>query len=51
MGSQLGSSGVVSAGTWTTVDVTSYITGNGTYSFAFSTTIRDHASEVKKSFF
>src|SRR5688500_1305481 len=37
-GSQLGSSGTITAGTWTTVDVTSYLTGNGTYNFAFSTT-------------
>ena len=37
MGTQLGSSGTFGAG-WTTVDVTSYITGNGTYNFAFSTT-------------
>jgi len=38
MGGQLGASGAITAGTWTTVDVTSYITGNGLYSFAFSTT-------------
>jgi len=38
MGSQLGSSGTFSAGTWTSVDVTSYITGDGTYNLAFSTT-------------
>jgi hypothetical protein len=36
LGMQLGSSGTFGAG-WTTVDVTSYITGNGTYNFAFST--------------
>jgi hypothetical protein len=38
MGTQLGSSGTFSANAWTTVDVTSYITGNGTYNLAFSTT-------------
>jgi RHS repeat-associated protein len=37
LGSQLGSSGTFSANSWTTVDVTSYITGNGTYNLAFST--------------
>jgi RHS repeat-associated protein len=37
MGGQLGSSGSFSTGTWTTVDITPYITGNGTYNFAFST--------------
>jgi hypothetical protein len=35
---KLGSSGKITAGTWTTVDVTSAITGNGTYSFGLSTT-------------
>ncbi len=33
MGSLLGSSGLVTAGTWKSVDVTSYVTGNGTKSF------------------
>jgi hypothetical protein len=37
-GSILGSSGAVSAGTWKTIDVTSYITGNGTFNFALTTT-------------
>ena len=37
-GTQLGSSGAITSGTWTTVDVTSYITGDGAYNFAFSTT-------------
>jgi hypothetical protein len=35
---KLGSSGKITAGTWTSVDVTSAITGNGTYSFGLSTT-------------
>jgi hypothetical protein len=52
MGSQLGSSGVITAGTWTTVDVTSYITGNGSYNFGFSTTsntrLRASASPAAK---
>ncbi|RPI94887.1 MAG: DNRLRE domain-containing protein [Chloroflexi bacterium] len=38
VGSLLGSSGATSAGTWKTVDVTPYVTGNGTFSFALSTT-------------
>jgi hypothetical protein len=38
VGSLIGSSGSFSAGTWTTVDVTSYITGNGTYNLALATT-------------
>jgi len=38
MGTQLGSSGMISANTWTTVDVTSYIMGDGVYNLAFSTT-------------
>jgi hypothetical protein len=37
-GSKLGSSGKVTAGSWTAVDVTAYVTGNGTYSFGLSTT-------------
>ena len=44
MGSQLGSSGAISAKTWTTVDVTSYITGNGTHNFAFTTTSNTNIS-------
>jgi len=35
---KLGSSGKIAAGTWTSVDVTSAISGNGTYSFGLSTT-------------
>ena len=35
--SSWGSSGAFSANAWTTVDVTEYITGNGTYNLAFST--------------
>ena len=35
---KLGSSGKVTAGAWTSVNVTSAITGNGTYSFGLSTT-------------
>jgi hypothetical protein len=34
---RLGSSGKIAAGTWTSVDVTSAITGDGTYSFGLST--------------
>jgi hypothetical protein len=37
VGAKLGSSGSIAAGAWTTVDVTPYITGNGTYSFALTT--------------
>jgi hypothetical protein len=37
-GARLGSSGKVVASTWTSVDVTAAITGNGTYSFGLSTT-------------
>ncbi len=37
-GSALGSSGAVSSNTWTAVDVTAYITGNGTFSFGLNTT-------------
>jgi hypothetical protein len=37
-GAKLGSSGKITASTWTSVDVTSAITGNGTYSFGISTT-------------
>ena len=38
LGAKIGSSGKITANTWTSVDVTSYVTGNGTYSFALSTT-------------
>jgi hypothetical protein len=38
VGSLLGSSGVTTANTWKAVDVTPYLTGNGTFSFALSTT-------------
>lgn len=38
VGSLLGSSGATTGGTWKTLDVTSYVTGNGTFSFALSTT-------------
>jgi RHS repeat-associated protein len=44
MGSQLGSSGTFSAGVWTSVDVTSYITSNGVYNLAFSTTSNTNIS-------
>jgi hypothetical protein len=37
-GAKLGSSGKVAASTWTSVDVTSAVSGNGTYSFGLSTT-------------
>jgi hypothetical protein len=35
---RLGSSGKIAAGSWTSVEITSAITGNGTYSFGLSTT-------------
>jgi hypothetical protein len=35
---RLGSSGKIAAGTWTSVDVTSAVAGNGTYTFGLSTT-------------
>jgi hypothetical protein len=38
MGNVIGSSGAVTLNTWTTVDVTSYITGNGVFNLALSTT-------------
>ncbi len=38
IGASVGASGAVAANTWTAVDVTSYITGNGTVSFALKTT-------------
>jgi hypothetical protein len=37
MGGALGSSGSFGAGTWITMDVTAYITANGTYSIALTT--------------
>lgn len=33
MGAQLGSAGAITAGTWTSVDVTQYVKGSGTFSF------------------
>jgi hypothetical protein len=38
VGTQVGISGPFTTGNWTTVDVTPYITGNGTYSLVLSTT-------------
>jgi hypothetical protein len=38
IGSKLGSSGVVAAGTWKTIDVTAMVTGPGTYSLVLETT-------------
>ena len=37
-GAKLGSSGKVAAGSWTSVDVSAAVAGNGTYSFGLSTT-------------
>jgi hypothetical protein len=37
LGSALGSSGPITTGTWISMDVTSYITGNGTYNLALTT--------------
>ena len=37
VGSVIGSSGTFGAGVWTSVDVTSYITGNGTYNLGLTT--------------
>jgi hypothetical protein len=37
IGNALGSSGPVSAGIWISMDVTTYITGNGTYNLALTT--------------
>jgi hypothetical protein len=37
IGSTLGSSGAFTAGTWISIDVTGYVTGNGTYSLALTT--------------
>jgi hypothetical protein len=38
LGTSIGSSGAVSSNTWTSVNVTTYITGNGTWSLALATT-------------
>lgn len=38
LGSSLASTGAVSANTWTSVNVTAYITGNGTFSVGLATT-------------
>jgi hypothetical protein len=37
MGGALGSSGSFGAGVWISMDVTAYVTGNGTYSIALTT--------------
>jgi len=37
-GSKLGSSGKVTAGSWTSVNVTGYVSGNGSFNFGLSTT-------------
>jgi hypothetical protein len=37
LGSSLGSSGSVTAGTWISIDITAYITGGGTYNLALTT--------------
>ncbi len=37
LGSLIGSAGAFAGGTWVTIDVTSYITGDGTYSFGITT--------------
>jgi uncharacterized repeat protein (TIGR02543 family) len=37
IGSLIGGSGVFGAATWTAVDVSSYVSGNGTYSFVLTT--------------
>ena len=37
LGTALGSSGAFGAGTWISIDVTGYITGNGTYNLAVTT--------------
>ena len=38
IGSPVGSSGSIAAGTWTTVDITSLVTGNGTINLGLYTT-------------
>jgi hypothetical protein len=37
VGTSLGSSGAVSTGAWFSIDITPYITGNGTYNLALTT--------------
>jgi hypothetical protein len=37
LGSSLGSSSPVTSGTWISIDITAYITGNGTYNLALTT--------------
>ena len=37
LGSTIGSSSPVTAGAWISIDITAYITGNGTYNLAVST--------------
>jgi hypothetical protein len=44
VGNMLGSSGAVGKGTWVSVDLTAYVTGNGTYNLALSTTGSSAAS-------
>ncbi len=36
MGSAMGTTGAVTAGTWVSINVTPYVTGNGTFSFALT---------------
>ncbi len=36
LGSAIGTTGAVTLGTWVSMDVTSYVTGNGTFSFALT---------------
>jgi hypothetical protein len=38
IGAEIGSTGGITAGAWASVDVTAAVTGNGTYSFALTTT-------------
>ncbi len=38
LGSTINTSGAVAGGTWVSVDVTSFVTGNGTYSFGLNST-------------
>jgi hypothetical protein len=49
LGSVLGSSGSFSAGTWTEVNVSSYITGNGTYTLALTTPSSTSISYASRS--
>jgi hypothetical protein len=37
VGSSLGSSSPVTAGAWISIDITAYVTGNGTYNLALTT--------------